>query len=150
MVTVYGDLALLPAFNPDQDADERVPMIVRTFRASVSEARAILVSVPEYAHGMPGSFKNALDWLVGSTALMDKPVAIWTANTRAEHAPAQLREVLTTMAAIIDEQASLALDVPSTTSDSAELLQTDDVRRRLLSALGTLRRSAHSASDSPH
>jgi chromate reductase, NAD(P)H dehydrogenase (quinone) len=37
--------------------------------AAVAHADAVLVSTPEYAGGMPGALKNALDWLVGSGEL---------------------------------------------------------------------------------
>jgi chromate reductase len=36
----------------------------------------VLVAVPEYAFGIPGAFKNALDWTVGSGSLYRKPVAV--------------------------------------------------------------------------
>ena len=35
-----------------------------------------VVAVPEYAFGIPGSLKNALDWTVGSGSLYRKPVAV--------------------------------------------------------------------------
>jgi NAD(P)H-dependent FMN reductase len=34
----------------------------------------VLLAVPEYALGIPGAFKNALDWTVGSASLYRKPV----------------------------------------------------------------------------
>ena len=36
----------------------------------------MLLAVPEYAFGIPGSFKNALDWTVGGGSLYRKPVAV--------------------------------------------------------------------------
>ena len=36
----------------------------------------MLLAVPEYAFGIPGAFKNALDWTVGSGSLYRKPVAV--------------------------------------------------------------------------
>ena len=46
------------------------------FRATCVQAEAVLFAVPEYAFGIPGAFKNALDWTVGSGALYRKPVAV--------------------------------------------------------------------------
>jgi chromate reductase len=63
----------LPHFDPDLEAAPPEP-VVRFDRACV-EAAGLLISVPEYAHGIPGAFKNALDWTVGSVALNRKPVA---------------------------------------------------------------------------
>ena len=64
----------LPAFDPD--LDERPPDPVRRFRRACDEARGFLVAVPEYTFGIPGAFKNALDWVVGSGSLYRKPVLV--------------------------------------------------------------------------
>jgi chromate reductase len=64
----------LPHFDPDLEAAPPEP-VVRFDRACV-EAAGLLISVPEYAHGIPGAFKNALDWTVGSGSLYAKPVAV--------------------------------------------------------------------------
>src|SRR4030095_3213606 len=61
----YEGLAMLPAFNPDLDAEGMAaPAPVQNLRAQVQTADAIVICSPEYAHGVPGSLKNALDWLV--------------------------------------------------------------------------------------
>src|SRR5690242_9174445 len=67
-LVLYEGLAELPAFNPDLDTVEgdRVPERVRELRALVGSADGLLICSPEYAHGIPGSLKNLLDWLVGS------------------------------------------------------------------------------------
>src|SRR5215510_1633664 len=64
-VAIYEDLDQLPPFNPDLDNDTP-PTPVCEFRAALRSADAVLVSSPEYAHGVPGVLKNALDWVVGS------------------------------------------------------------------------------------
>jgi len=66
--------AILPPFSPDLEADP--PEVVVAFRRSCEEARGFLFAVPEYAFGIPGSFKNALDWTVGSGSIYRKPVAL--------------------------------------------------------------------------
>ena len=66
----------------------------------------ILISSPEYARGVAGVMKNALDWLVGSYEFPDKPVALINTSPRATHALAALRLTLETMSAQIVEQAS--------------------------------------------
>src|SRR5678815_5767847 len=63
-VTLYEGLADLPAFNPDLEGAE--PSSLLAFRAQLKEADGAFISSPEYAHGVPGSLKNALDWIVGS------------------------------------------------------------------------------------
>src|SRR5208282_3255586 len=66
-VLVYQDLAKLPPFNPDDDVDgQPAPEPVEALRAIVAASHAIVIAAPDYAHGVPGVFKNALDWLVAS------------------------------------------------------------------------------------
>jgi NAD(P)H-dependent FMN reductase len=62
-----------------------------------------VIASPEYAHGVPGSLKNALDWLVGSVEFPGKPVAVINTSPRALHADAQLRVILITMSAKLIE-----------------------------------------------
>ena len=67
-------------------------------RAHLKACNAFLVSTPEYAHGVPGVLKNALDWLVGSGELYEKPVAILqTSAERGPYAHASLKETLAVM-----------------------------------------------------
>jgi NAD(P)H-dependent FMN reductase len=98
----------LPHFNPDHDS-ENPPLPVAAFRARVAAADGMLISCPEYARGIPGSFKNALDWLVGGTEFTQMPVALFNASPRASDAQAALRLVLETMSARLVEDASIAL-----------------------------------------
>jgi NAD(P)H-dependent FMN reductase len=59
------------------------------------------MSSPEYAHGVPGTLKNALDWVVGSGELVGKPVGLWNLSARAVHAHASLVETLRKMSALV-------------------------------------------------
>lgn len=92
-VELYSELASLPAFNPDLDR-EPLPEPVARLRAQVGRASGLLISSPEYAHGVPGALKNALDWLVPCVELPGKAVALLCGG---EFAPAQLEETLRTM-----------------------------------------------------
>ncbi|MBK9035358.1 MAG: NAD(P)H-dependent oxidoreductase [Myxococcales bacterium] len=90
-------IADLPHFSPDLDV-EPLPPAVAALRARLGAADALLVTSPEYAHGMPGALKNALDWLVSATEPVGKPVLLVSASPAgAVHAHAQLSEVLRTM-----------------------------------------------------
>jgi len=96
-VEIYGELAALPHFSPDLDV-EPLPESVSALRAAVARADALVIATPEYAHGMPGSLKNALDWLVSATEPIGKAVLLISASpSGAPHAHAQLSEVLRTM-----------------------------------------------------
>src|SRR3954463_14085057 len=70
-VRIYTQLAELPLFNPDLDGDHP-PAAVAQFRSELDAAAAVMISSPEYAHGVPGALKNALDWIVGSGELIGK------------------------------------------------------------------------------
>ena len=74
-IALYDGLAELPHFNPDLDGDVAPPSVA-DFRRQLAAADGILISSPEYAHGMPGVLKNALDWLVRSMLIrfVDKSV----------------------------------------------------------------------------
>ncbi|HXH91491.1 MAG TPA: NADPH-dependent FMN reductase [Thermoanaerobaculia bacterium] len=98
-VTIYEGLAGLPHFNPDDDEEGTTPPpAVAELRSLLAAADGILISSPEYAHGVPGSLKNALDWLVSDGALVDKPIALINASpVGGQFAQASLVETLTTM-----------------------------------------------------
>ena len=73
-IVLYEELGTLPHFNPDLDEDVP-PESVARLRALLQAAAGVLISSPEYAHGVPGSLKNLLDWLVSAGELVGKPVA---------------------------------------------------------------------------
>ncbi|GHH73870.1 FMN reductase [Kitasatospora indigofera] len=114
--TLYGGLAGLPHFNPDDDTDP-LPAPVVELRAAVAAADAILVCTPEYAGTLPGSFKNLLDWTVGGVEISDKPTAwINAANPgRGLGAAATLRLVLGYTGAAVLEEACAAVPVDRAT-----------------------------------
>jgi len=78
-------------------------------RALVRQCDGLVIAAPEYAHGVPGALKNALDWLVASDAIPGKPIALFNAAPRAFHAQAALRETLATMAARLAPEAFVTL-----------------------------------------
>lgn len=96
--TLYGGIGDLPHFNPDLDG-ENPPPAVAHWRAALRAADAVLICSPEYAHGVPGSLKNALDWIVGSGEFMGKPVTLLNASLSSIHAQTSLTETLTVMMA---------------------------------------------------
>ena len=101
----------LPHFSPDLEPD--LPAAARAFRAEVAGADGLLISCPEYAHGVPGSFKNALDWLVGGPEFLNKPVAFLNVSARGSFALDSLRETVGVMTGRISEAGSLTLPLLS-------------------------------------
>ena len=107
-VVLYGGLGDLPLFNPDLDEDPGPPAVI-DLRERIRDASGVIVSSPEYAHGVPGAMKNALDWLVGSGELVDKPVALWNASPSSTFAHNALLETLGVMSARLLPEASIAI-----------------------------------------
>lgn len=64
----------LPPFNPDLEPLPPDPVL--RFRQVCANAGGLLLAVPEYTFGVPGAFKNALDWTVRSGSLYRKPIAL--------------------------------------------------------------------------
>lgn len=109
-LTIYEGLATLPQFNPDIE-DEDAPDSVVAFREALNNADGVIISSPEYAHGVPGALKNALDWVVGTSELVEKPVALFNASPRSTFAVANLNETLTVMSARLIDDAHVTVQM---------------------------------------
>jgi len=79
-ITVFEGIKDIPIFNPDT-GDEEIPKPVDYLLSSIRKSDGVIISTPEYAHGVPGVLKNSLDWLVSSDALVLKPVAVTSVST---------------------------------------------------------------------
>jgi chromate reductase, NAD(P)H dehydrogenase (quinone) len=95
-------LESLPLYNEDLDTKPGVPAVADLKRI-ITESDGVLITTPEYNHGVPGVLKNALDWLsrpVFESCFANKPVSIissslaFTGGVRAQY---QLREALISM-----------------------------------------------------
>lgn len=118
---IYEGLASLPHFNPDIEFQDI--QSVSEYKNQLKEADAILISTPEYAHGIPGSLKNALDWIVGSGELMDKKVGIiFSSSSEALFVQEQLIEVIKTMSANIRREDCLKISGANLTPEIIELV----------------------------
>lgn len=136
-VELYDGLAGLPHFNPDVEALS-LPAAVVEWRAQVGRADAVLISSPEYAHGVPGVLKNSLDWLVGGVECYRKPVGLLNASPSATHAHASLVEILTTMAASVIAPASVTIPVAGRSLGVAGIVADAELATVLRSALAAL------------
>ncbi len=81
---LYENLGEIPAFNADLNihtlTHDDSPKNVQAFRQTLKHADAIIISTPEFAHQIPGVLKNALDWVVSSGELSDKPTMVISAT----------------------------------------------------------------------
>lgn len=139
-VILYDGLATLPHFNPDVE-DDALPDTVVALRRALAAADAVIISTPEYAHGLPGALKNALDWLVGGPEMVGKRVALWHASTWSTFAPAQLAEILRTMSAAVIEEASVTINLRGRSWEATQIVSDAAHRDAMTEALSLLARS---------
>jgi NAD(P)H-dependent FMN reductase len=138
-VTLFAGLGGLPHFNPDLDTEgATLPAPVQAFRAQVAAADGLLICSPEYAHGVPGSLKNALDWLVSGPEIPFKPIGLINASSRSTHAQAALAETLRTMSTRLVSGASPTLPIDGRRMDAAALVADAELADSLRSALHAL------------
>jgi chromate reductase, NAD(P)H dehydrogenase (quinone) len=135
-ITLFGGLGDLPHFNPDLDGDI-VPPPVEDLRARLRASDGLLISCPEYAHGVPGVMKNALDWLVSTVngEIVGKPVALINVSSRSTWAQESLTETLTVMSARFLSEACVTLPLTRTKIDEAGLIADPEISAALRSAL---------------
>jgi chromate reductase, NAD(P)H dehydrogenase (quinone) len=138
-ITLLADVGELPLFNPD--LEQHLPPPVLALRAQVAAADALLVASPEYAHGVSGTMKNLLDWLVSFEPFVDKPVGVLNASPRAHHADAALRETLMTMSASIVEPASIGLPLLGLNLTDAGMVASQPISQVIRAALRALQRA---------
>jgi chromate reductase, NAD(P)H dehydrogenase (quinone) len=106
-VMLYEGIGELPLFNPDLEG-QAIPAF-DDLRGALAESHGLIIASPEYAHGISGVLKNALDWLVSGEEFVNMPVALINTSPRARHAQAALREVIKTMSGNIIEKACVSL-----------------------------------------
>ena len=107
-VILYEGLAGLPHFNPVLD-EENSSQPVKEFRHLLSTVNGVIICTPEYAFGVPGSLKNALDWTVSSGEFTNKPVGIITASLGGEKGHAALLQIFTALSSKINDGATVLI-----------------------------------------
>jgi NAD(P)H-dependent FMN reductase len=136
-IVLFDGLADLPHFNPDIDG-EAPPAAVARLREAVGMADGLLICSPEYARGVAGAMKNALDWLVSSFEFPGKPVAVINVSQRSTHADAALKLTLATMSARLVEDASITLPLLGRALDADGIVADPELSARLRSTLEAL------------
>jgi NAD(P)H-dependent FMN reductase len=141
----FAGIGELPHFNPDLDREGASPLpAVARWRDALRACDAVLLSSPEYVHGVPGALKNALDWIVSSGEFAGKPLAQLD-TSRSHFATPQLREILTTMEARIVPEASITLHLSSNRLDASAILADARSASALRAAVTALVASARAA-----
>ena len=133
------ELASIQPFNPDLVTEPGE--VVERFRERIARCHAVMIAAPEYAGGLAGALKNALDWIVGSGELYSKPVVVLSAGTSGGvHARRDLIQTLTWQGAHVVGE--LGISAPRTKADSRGRY-TDSA------TIGEIERLAQIAMDAP-
>jgi NAD(P)H-dependent FMN reductase len=103
-----------PLFNPERTD---MPSGVLALQDAITAADALLIASPEYAHGVTGTIKNTLDWVVNHAPFAGKPVAVLNPSYQSFHADEALKETLRTMSADLVLDACLRIPVIGSGAD---------------------------------
>lgn len=131
--TLYGGVEELSQFNPDKE--NSLTSHTKSWINLVREADVLIISSPEYAHGIPGALKNALDWLVGTDAFIEKPFSIYRACPRSEYAPKALLEVLKTMSGKHIVDSDVTIDLQRNYEKSTIVLSKNESKEKILNSI---------------
>lgn len=76
-----GSIEGIPLYNGDDEREQGIPEAVQVLKRQLAAADGLLLFTPEYNNGMPGVFKNAVDWLTRPASDIEhlfggKPVAV--------------------------------------------------------------------------
>ncbi|NOX75235.1 MAG: NAD(P)H-dependent oxidoreductase [Gammaproteobacteria bacterium] len=132
-LAIYDQIKQIPTFDPELD-DNETPDSVCSLISMMRAADGIIVSTPEYAHGVPGALKNTLDWLVSSDALILKPLVVTSVSTSGlggvrSHSPLTL--ILSAMNTNVVVEGSMNVPYAQNKFNS-DLILTDDLTKRAI------------------
>ncbi len=57
-----ASIAGIPLYDADEEAASGIPAPVAALKDAIARADGVLLVTPEYNNGIPGVFKNAIDW----------------------------------------------------------------------------------------
>lgn len=147
-IQIFKHLKDIPVFSPAAENtgtnETEIPEPVKFLITELHSADGVIISTPEYAHGIPGALKNALDWLVSTDALVLKPVMVTSVSTSElggvrSHGP--LVMVLSAMNASVVVDASLNIPFAHNKFDNEGKLNDALSEKALSASLAILQRS---------
>lgn len=132
-ISIDRDIGQLPLFNPDIEHLDHPP--VARIKQQLAAADGLIIASPEYAHGITGVLKNALDWLVSGPEFVDKPIMLINASPRAHHAQDALREVVKTMSGKLIAEACVTVPLLSKEPTANNIITTPELSGALLTGI---------------
>ena len=130
---MLGRIGELPLFNPDCEGED-IPALMK-LKSDLNESSGVIISSPEYAHGISAPMKNALDWLVSGEDFPYIPIMLINTSPRASHALEALKEVLRTMSGNIIESAYVSIPLLRSGLDSEGIVANHEMATALQSGL---------------
>jgi chromate reductase len=127
---IYDGIRNIPAFDPGIDNDTP-PALVADLRKLLSRADGIIICTPEYAYGVPGALKNALDWMVSSGSFSGKPAALITASTGGENAHEAMIKILGAIDAKLTDEVTLLIQFVRQKMDANGNITDPDTSQKL-------------------
>ena len=138
VIRIFEGLVTLPYFNPEIKEENTA---VYNFRQKLIEADGVIFSTPEYAFGVPGVLKNALDWLVSSGELNEKPVIAISASplySGGDKALASLLLTLTALGATMNTGSGLSIGNIKNKMDETGIINDTETMQTLKRLLNNL------------
>ena len=132
--TIFQGIGSIPHFNDADVPDQHVT----EFRSLIKAADGVIICQPEYAFGVSGSLKNALDWTVGSGEFNGKPVALITAATGGENAHEAMLKTLRVIDCQLSEETNYLLDAVKAKIDTAGNFRSDTIKEDVTAVLRAL------------
>lgn len=136
-IELFEGLTAIPHFNPDLDT-ENPPLSVIEFRNKIKQADGILICTPEYAMGVPGTLKNAIDWTVSSCEFSKKPVVLITASSLGQKAHISLLETLRIIESDISDDSHLLISHVKTKVSKEDEITDLDTMGKVKDVMGVL------------
>ncbi len=134
--TIYNGLRDIPAFDPGID-NESPAVPVSDLRKKLSQADGIIICTPEYAFGVPGALKNALDWTVSSGSFSGKPTSLITASTGGENAHEAMIKILGAIDAKLTPETTLLIQFVRSKMDADGNISDPDTSQKLQNLIKT-------------
>lgn len=146
-INVFEKMKNIPIFDPSID-DENLPEPVVDLVSKLRASDGVIISTPEYAHGIPGVLKNMLDWLVSSDVLIVKPIVVTSVSTSGlggvrAHSPLVL--VLSAMNTHIVIEGSLNVPYANKKFDANNHLQDELTKKAIAVSLSALEQAINNA-----
>lgn len=135
----FFEIKSLPYFEPELQFSSQLPFLVADLRALAAKADFIVIATPEYAHGIPGVLKNALEWLVCEETMKKPCIILIGSPSGGAFVKEYLSETLKTMDMLVTPERTLSVSViKNQISPDGEILDSE-LREKLIQLASVIR-----------